>query len=312
MAPIQKGKERENYMVIVCDTMEEAKMRMITMTVFLLGFYVSVVYTRWWNLYMSIPWPDDIAMTLRSAFPNQEDAELRNTSMRYMLLAQALSFMWISPEFMRKYPNLQSLIDVGLLTNEERDCLKSCFLEDVNDCSYWTPYLWFQNLMISSEKLFPSDAILYKLLRDAQSYMGGLGSLFVISDVTTPLTYAQAITYMVWSLWVFTIFTRHTHESLNRKEDLHLAPVPLFAMLVNFITLGLMKSCLIMAYPLGTNAKDESFELLEYFERNVKVCQIMLDCPLPKQAKRVNGEDGTNDKKQLPRQNQRYIPERTK
>merc|ERR1712000_782321 len=135
---------------------------------------------------MSIPWPDDIATTLRSAFPNQEDAELRNTSMRYMLLAQALSFMGISPEFMRKYPNLQSLIDVGLLTNEERDCLKSCFLEDVNDCSYWTPYLWFQNLMLASKKSFSSDLVLYKLLRDAQSYMSGLGSLFVISDVTVP------------------------------------------------------------------------------------------------------------------------------
>merc|ERR1712000_86689 len=71
-----------------------------------------------------------------------------------------------------------------------------------------------------------------------------------------------------------------------------------------------------MAYPLGTNAKDESFELLEYFERNVKVCQIMLDCPLPKQAKRVNGEDCVdslpivqlNNKKQPPRQNRGHIP----
>jgi hypothetical protein len=229
-------------------------------------------------------------MTLRAAFPKEENAELRKTAMRYMLLAQALTFMWISPEFLKKYPNLQSLIDSGLLTNEERDCLNSCFLEDVNDCSYWTPYLWFQNFVLASEKSFPSEPVLYKLLRDAQSYMGGLGSLFVISDITVPLTYAQGITYMVGSLYIFTIFTRHTHETLNRKEPYYV-PVPIFAMLINFITLGLLKSALIMAYPLGTNSNDESFELLDYFERNVKVCQIMLDCPLPKQAKGLNVEE---------------------
>lgn len=29
---------------------------------FVLGFYVSIVMTRWWNQYTSIPWPDPIAV----------------------------------------------------------------------------------------------------------------------------------------------------------------------------------------------------------------------------------------------------------
>lgn len=29
---------------------------------FVLGFYVTIVMTRWWNQYTSIPWPDPIAV----------------------------------------------------------------------------------------------------------------------------------------------------------------------------------------------------------------------------------------------------------
>lgn len=29
---------------------------------FVLGFYVSIVMTRWWSQYTSIPWPDPIAV----------------------------------------------------------------------------------------------------------------------------------------------------------------------------------------------------------------------------------------------------------
>jgi len=29
---------------------------------FVLGFYVSIVMTRWWDQYNSIPWPDPLAV----------------------------------------------------------------------------------------------------------------------------------------------------------------------------------------------------------------------------------------------------------
>ena len=32
---------------------------------FLLGFYVSLVVRRWWEQYCKLPWPDDIALSLR-------------------------------------------------------------------------------------------------------------------------------------------------------------------------------------------------------------------------------------------------------
>ena len=36
---------------------------------FLTGFYVSQVVVRWWDQFMSLPWPDFIAMKLVNYFP---------------------------------------------------------------------------------------------------------------------------------------------------------------------------------------------------------------------------------------------------
>jgi hypothetical protein len=38
---------------------------------FVLGFYVSIVMQRWWNQYVSIPWPDTIAVFVSSNIHGQ-------------------------------------------------------------------------------------------------------------------------------------------------------------------------------------------------------------------------------------------------
>lgn len=40
---------------------------------FVLGFYVSIVMTRWWNQYTSIPWPDPIAVFVSATIHGQDE-----------------------------------------------------------------------------------------------------------------------------------------------------------------------------------------------------------------------------------------------
>lgn len=51
---------------------------------FVLGFYVSIVMTRWWNQYTAIPWPDSIAVFVSATIHgNDERARLmRRTIVR--------------------------------------------------------------------------------------------------------------------------------------------------------------------------------------------------------------------------------------
>lgn len=38
---------------------------------FLTGFYVSQVVSRWWDQFMSLPWPEDVALRLISSLPGK-------------------------------------------------------------------------------------------------------------------------------------------------------------------------------------------------------------------------------------------------
>ena len=39
---------------------------------FLLGFYVSLVVKRWWEQYVKLPWPDEVATFLKASPLSQE------------------------------------------------------------------------------------------------------------------------------------------------------------------------------------------------------------------------------------------------
>ena len=48
------------------------QMSSIPMT-FVLGFYVSLVVTRWWDQFMSIPWPDSTSIWLSACITGHDD-----------------------------------------------------------------------------------------------------------------------------------------------------------------------------------------------------------------------------------------------
>lgn len=56
---------------------------------FVLGFYVSIVMTRWWNQYMVIPWPDSIAVFVSATIHGNDERGrlMRRTIVRYLPLS---------------------------------------------------------------------------------------------------------------------------------------------------------------------------------------------------------------------------------
>lgn len=64
----------------------------------MLGFYVSIVVTRWWQQFMQIPWPDK-AVLLISGYVRGDDERgriIRRTLARYLVLMQVLTFQAVS------------------------------------------------------------------------------------------------------------------------------------------------------------------------------------------------------------------------
>lgn len=123
---------------------------------FVLGFYVSLVVKRWWEQYKLLPWPDTLALFISAAIPGnvsfhweirkiriaqlemkvpnincnlsspdapkqQEIGRLmRRNIMRYMVLAYVITLQRISLRVKRRFPELQHLVDAGLMLESER------------------------------------------------------------------------------------------------------------------------------------------------------------------------------------------------
>jgi hypothetical protein len=60
-------------------------MNMIPIT-FLTGFYVTQVVARYWDQFMSLPWPDKIAMKIVSFIPGKVNFDLIAVSLKKISL----------------------------------------------------------------------------------------------------------------------------------------------------------------------------------------------------------------------------------
>ena len=93
---------------------------------FLLGFYVSLVVKRWWEQYIKLPWPDEVATLLKAGITKEkeedkegENQRIRRTVIRYLMLSYVLCLRRISSRVRREYSSMDSLVSSGLLRKDE-------------------------------------------------------------------------------------------------------------------------------------------------------------------------------------------------
>ena len=94
---------------------------------FLLGFYVSLVVKRWWEQYVKLPWPDEVATLLKAGIIKEKEDEdqegenqrIRRTVIRYLMLSYVLCLRRISSRMRREYSSMESLVASGLLRKDE-------------------------------------------------------------------------------------------------------------------------------------------------------------------------------------------------
>ena len=93
---------------------------------FLLGFYVSLVVKRWWEQYVKLPWPDEVATLLKAGITKDlegdeegENQRIRRTVVRYLMLSYVLCLRRISSKVRKEYPGMECLVASGLLRKDE-------------------------------------------------------------------------------------------------------------------------------------------------------------------------------------------------
>ncbi|XP_072494973.1 bestrophin-1 [Notamacropus eugenii] len=244
---------------------------------FVLGFYVTLVVSRWWSQYQSIPWPDRL-MNLVSANVEGEDEQgrlLRRTLMRYAHLCTVLILRSVSTAVYKRFPSTQHLVQAGLMTPEEHKRFES--LNSPHN-KFWVPCVWFANLAAKArrEGQIRDSVVLQGILNELNTLRSQCGALYGYDWISVPLVYTQVVTVAVYSFFLACLLGRQFLDPAKSYpgHELDLF-VPVFTLLQFFFYAGWLKVAEQLINPFGED--DDDFETNWLIDRNLQVSLLAVD-----------------------------------
>lgn len=249
---------------------------------FVLGFYVAIIVDRWWSQYITVPWPDPLAVYVSALVRGQDEHGrlMRRTIMRYMCLALTMVLTLISPVIKRRFPTYDQLIDAGLLNANEANIIKAMDAKFPKHPKYWMPIIWASSIVTRARKegRIWDDFSLKSMIDEMNKFRAGCNMLIHYDTISVPLVYTQVVTLAVYTYFLAAIFG---HQWIDRdsKKGLYNNVVdyyfPLFSTLEFFFFMGWLKVAETLICPFGDD--DDDFELNWLIDRNLQVSYLIVD-----------------------------------
>ncbi|XP_040603825.1 bestrophin-1 [Mesocricetus auratus] len=244
---------------------------------FVLGFYVTLVVTRWWSQYESLPWPDRL-MSQVSGFVEGKDEQgrlLRRTLIRYAILGQVLILRSISTAVYKRFPSVQHLVQAGFMTSGEYKHLQKLGLPHN---VFWVPWVWFANLSMKAYVggRIRDTVLLQSLINEMCTLRTQCGHLYAYDWISIPLVYTQVVTVAVYSFFLACLvgrqFLNPAKNYAGHEMDL---VVPVFTILQFLFYMGWLKVAEQLINPFGED--DDDFETNFIIDRNLQVSLLSVD-----------------------------------
>ncbi|XP_061550396.1 bestrophin-4 [Phycodurus eques] len=244
---------------------------------FVLGFYVTLAFNRWWGQYTSFPLPDNLMMVVSGNVHGVDERGrlLRRTLMRYANLSSVLILRSISTRVHKRFPTLEHVVEAGFMTSHELKMFEMLH-SDFN--KYWMPLTWFANLASRArEEARVRDDIALRLLMDElNNYRAKCSLLFHYDWISIPLVYTQVVTLAVYSFFALCVIGRQFLNPAkgykDHKLDLY---VPFVTLLQFFFYAGWLKVGELIINPFGED--DDDFETNKLIDRNIQVSMLAVD-----------------------------------
>ncbi|KAG0717588.1 Bestrophin-3 [Chionoecetes opilio] len=246
---------------------------------FVLGFYVSIVVQRWWDQYLSLPWPDSLALFVSTSIHGLDERSrlMRRTVMRYVNLTEVITFIMISPGVKKRFPTLDHLVEAGIMTSNEQK-----IFDDLNAKTshpkYWMPLVWAGSIIARARKegRIRDDFAVKTMLDEINRFRGLCGGLLSYDWISIPLVYTQVVTLAVYSFFIATIMGRQFLDPAQKisthEVDFY---IPVFTLLQFFFYMGWLKVAESLVNPFGED--DDDFEINWLVDRNLQVSYLIVD-----------------------------------
>ncbi|CAL4066733.1 unnamed protein product, partial [Meganyctiphanes norvegica] len=163
---------------------------------FVLGFYVSLVVSRWWDQYNQTPWPDSLCILLSTSIEGHDTQSrlMRRTIARYVNLTFTMTFIMISTQAKKRFPTTEHLIEAGLLEQNELDIFRKMDNKSEHP-KYWMPLVWAATIVQRARKedRIKDDFAMRAILDEINRLRGQCGALLGYDWINVPLVYTQVI-----------------------------------------------------------------------------------------------------------------------
>ncbi|CAB0016702.1 unnamed protein product [Nesidiocoris tenuis] len=233
---------------------------------FVLGFYISIIMTRWWDQYSTIPWPDPVAVYVSAHIHGQDERGrlMRRTIMRYVCLCLTMVFSMICPP--------------GLMTENEK-----CIVVDLNDkfprhSKHWLPIVWAASIVTRARKegRIRDDFAVKTIIDELNVFRGKCGMLLNYDTISVPLVYTQVVTLATYSFVITSAIGRQwwddeTTGSNSTNRSAHANPIDKCF----FFYMGWLKVAESLINPFGED--DDDFEINWIVDRNISVAYLIVD-----------------------------------
>ncbi|CAK6961485.1 bestrophin-2 [Scomber scombrus] len=233
-------------LVIYCDRYAE-----LIPVSFVLGFYVTLVVSRWWGQFENVPWPDRLAALVGGHVRGADEAArlTRRTLMRYANLSGVLIYRSVSTAVYKRFPTMEHLVQAGLMTSEELRHLE--YLPSPHN-KFWVPCMWFVSLALRART------------------EGRINNDVALTAILTVVTVA------VYSFFLACLIGRQFLDPAQgypgHDLDFYL---PVFTLLQFFFYVGWLKVAEQLINPFGED--DDDFETNWLVDRNLQVSLLSVD-----------------------------------
>lgn len=244
---------------------------------FVLGFYVSVVMTRWWDQYTTIPFPDNLAVFVSTNVHGQDERGrvMRRTIMRYVCTCITMTFTMISPSVKKRFPNLDYFVKAGLIEQNEKDIIFDLDQKSPNYSKQWLPIVWAASIITRARKegRVRDDFAVKTMIDELNKIRGQCGMLLNFDHISVPLVYTQVVTLAVYSYFLTTLMGhQYVDGGKIYRFDVYF---PFFTLLQFFFYMGWLKVAEQLINPFGYD--DDDFEVNWMVDRNLQVSYLIVD-----------------------------------
>jgi len=257
---------------------------------FVLGFYVSLIVSRWWRQYSLLPWPDSMAMYTAGFLTGKEERQrlMRRNIIRYVLLSYCMTMRTVSFRVKKRFPEIDHLVDAGLLREDELKVMQE--LEGRVSANKWfLPLVWATDICaraLAEGNVRPQTV--KTLVGELVHIRENLTGIVNHDWVSVPLVYTQVVTLAVYSYFAAALIgaqwiSPQDNEAYKDAYGLPLGSArakldlfyPFFLTIQFAFFFGWLKVAETLINPFGED--DDDFELNRLIDRHIQVGYLIVE-----------------------------------